>query len=128
MTFVSDNATSNNKQTTQLDQLPNLFKSVNHTYFFNHTMQLSAKALLQQFACASLMPDVDSINDNPLDNNEADEMPGINDFEDEGVDNDDNSGGGNEEQNGNDNDEIDEEHEELLDNTADIWSTLEKVF
>ncbi|KAF8231146.1 hypothetical protein L208DRAFT_1052129, partial [Tricholoma matsutake] len=40
LTFVGDNAMSNDKQTTQLHQLPNLFESVNRIRCFNHTMQL----------------------------------------------------------------------------------------
>jgi len=35
---------------THLDQLPNLFKAINHVWCFNHTIQLSAKALLKPFS------------------------------------------------------------------------------
>ena len=42
----ADNATSNDKQTTKLDALPNSFEEENRVRCFNHTMQLSAKSLL----------------------------------------------------------------------------------
>ncbi|KAF8233916.1 hypothetical protein L208DRAFT_1133684, partial [Tricholoma matsutake] len=41
LTFVGDNATSNNKQMSHLHRLPNAFESINHVQCFNHTMQLS---------------------------------------------------------------------------------------
>lgn len=134
LTFVGDNATSNDKQTTRLHRLPNLFESVNHIPCFNHTMQLSAKALLRPFACATSTAEVDSINE-ALDNDEMDEMPGLKGIEDDEEadndnDNNDDAGG-----NGNDDDEIDEEfnglsdeeREQLLDNTAAVRGTLDKV-
>ncbi|KAF8238214.1 hypothetical protein L208DRAFT_1026244, partial [Tricholoma matsutake] len=40
LTFVGDNATSNDKQTSCLHQLPNAFESINRVRCFNHMMQL----------------------------------------------------------------------------------------
>ena len=45
----ANNATSNNKQTTKLDQLDHTFEKENQVQCFNHTLQLSAKALLKLF-------------------------------------------------------------------------------
>ena len=45
----TDNATSNDMQTTKLDQLDNTFDKENRVQCFNHTLQLSAKALLKPF-------------------------------------------------------------------------------
>ena len=45
----ADNATSNDTQTTELDQLDNTFEKENRVRCFNHTLQLSAKALLKPF-------------------------------------------------------------------------------
>ena len=49
LAFNADNATSNDKQTSYLDGLPNSFEAVNHVRCFNHTMQLSVKALMKPF-------------------------------------------------------------------------------
>jgi hypothetical protein len=48
----ADNATSNDTQTTKLDKLDNSFKEANRVRCFNHTLQLSAKALLKPFNTA----------------------------------------------------------------------------
>ncbi|KAG1820757.1 hypothetical protein EV424DRAFT_1285850, partial [Suillus variegatus] len=40
LAFNGDNATSNNTQTTKLNQLPNSFAKENHARCFNHTLQL----------------------------------------------------------------------------------------
>ena len=48
----ADNATSNDTQTTKLDQLDNTFEKENRVRCFNHTLQLSAKALLKPFNTA----------------------------------------------------------------------------
>src|ERR1700723_4639183 len=45
----ANNATSNDTQTTELDQLDNTFEKENRVGCFNHTLQLSAKALLKPF-------------------------------------------------------------------------------
>src|SRR5882762_4502199 len=45
----ADNASPNNTLTTKLDQLDNAFEEENQARCFNHTLQLSAKALLKPF-------------------------------------------------------------------------------
>jgi hypothetical protein len=45
-TVNADNAMANDKQMTKLAALPNSFEEENRVRCFNHTMQLSAKALL----------------------------------------------------------------------------------
>jgi hypothetical protein len=45
----ANNATSNDTQTTKLDQRDNIFEEENRVQCFNHTLQLSAKALLKPF-------------------------------------------------------------------------------
>ena len=45
----TNNATSNDMQTTKLNQLDNTFDKDNQVQCFNHTLQLSAKALLKPF-------------------------------------------------------------------------------
>jgi len=45
----ADNATLNDTQTTKLDQLDDTFDEDNQVQCFNHTLQLSAKALLKPF-------------------------------------------------------------------------------
>ena len=52
LTFNADNATNNDKQTMCLHQLNNSFDHVNRIRCYNHTMQLSAKALLKPFMSA----------------------------------------------------------------------------
>lgn len=63
----TDNASANDKQMAKLAASDNSFKKDNHVRCFNHTMQLSAKALLAPFNTAisqkatqdSEMPDED---------------------------------------------------------------------
>jgi hypothetical protein len=45
----ADNATLNDMQTNKLDQLDNTFNKKNRVRCFNHTLQLSVKALLKPF-------------------------------------------------------------------------------
>jgi hypothetical protein len=52
LAFNADNATANDKQTTKLSALDNSFDEANRVRCFNHTLQLSAKALLQPFHTA----------------------------------------------------------------------------
>jgi hypothetical protein len=48
----ADNATANDKLTTKLNALDNLFNEANRVRCFNHTLQLSAKTLLASFNTA----------------------------------------------------------------------------
>ncbi|GBE84099.1 hypothetical protein SCP_0600770 [Sparassis crispa] len=54
--FNGDNATSNDKQTSELAKLPNSFEEANRARCFSHTLQLSAKSLLQPFNSALEKP------------------------------------------------------------------------
>jgi hypothetical protein len=47
LAFNADNALNNNTQTTKLEELPNSFESVNCVCCFNHTMQISARGVLE---------------------------------------------------------------------------------
>lgn len=50
LAFTGDNTTSNDTQTSSLSSMTtNLFEEINRVRCFNHTMQLSAKALLSPF-------------------------------------------------------------------------------
>jgi hypothetical protein len=123
LTFNGDNATSNDKQTTALDKLPNSFDATNHVQCFNHTIQLSAKALLKPFSAS------------PKDNNESnnddedlEEGPEIH-YEDPEDDRSNNNDNDNKEEEEEDPlDELDEEaHEQLLEDTVVVHTTLNKV-
>jgi hypothetical protein len=50
LAFNGDNATSNDTQTTELSKMNNSFHEKNCIRCFNHTVQLSAKALLKPFS------------------------------------------------------------------------------
>jgi hypothetical protein len=124
----ADNAASNDTQTTVLAQLVNTFEEDQRARCFNHTIQLSAKALLWPFNPAlgkvteeavvdddNDMPDLEALDndDDNDDNDDADESADVDDDADDGVD------------------ELDEldaaEHEELLEGTAVVWGTVSKV-
>ena len=49
LTVNADNVMANDKQTTKLDTLNNSFEEANQVRCFNHTLQLSVKALLVPF-------------------------------------------------------------------------------
>jgi hypothetical protein len=65
----TDNATSNDTQTTKLDQLDNTFDKENWVRCFNHTLQLSAKALLKPFNIGLSENATDNNNEVAQDNN-----------------------------------------------------------
>lgn len=48
----ADNVTANDMQTTKRAALDNSFEEANHVQCFNHTLQLSTKALLASFNTA----------------------------------------------------------------------------
>src|ERR1700722_20801736 len=76
----TDNAAANDTQTTVLAQFDNSFEEEQHARCFNHTIQLSAKALLWLFnpALGKVMEEgvIDNDNDMPdleaLDNGDGD--------------------------------------------------------
>jgi hypothetical protein len=127
----ADNAPSNNTQTTALANMDNSFEQVNRVRCFNHTLQLSSKALLKPFnAGIAGKPD-----DEPVDC-EDDDMPSLVDVddEDENGDNDDGTDE-HEDENGMEDDGIDEldnlseeERAQLLADTAAIRTMVSKVY
>ena len=125
----ADNASSNNTQTTALAGMENTFESENRIRCFNHTIQLSAKALVEQFN-AGMKVSADDGSDIITDI----EMAALEDFDEEA----------NEEANEDDgcidwnaedfNDGIDEldqlpngERERIVADTASIRETVSKV-
>jgi hypothetical protein len=115
----------------RLHQLPNKFKSVNRIRCFNHTLQLSVKALLRPFASASPIPEPgDNIPDDDseivtLEEEEEEEEAEDSDDEGsrEGDDEADAEGEVDEAFDG----LTDEEHEQLLENTSAVCTVLNKV-
>jgi hypothetical protein len=117
----------------KLDDLPNSFEKMNHVQCFNHTMQLSVKALLELFVMAtenSDDQDADS-SDMPLfeDIEEGEEGEDKHDDDTEEVDED-----NNDDDNDNDNDKEDpfdkldpEAKAQLMEDTQAVRTTLNKV-
>lgn len=131
MSFDGDNATSNDKQTKFLHMLPNSFNQFNCIRCFNHTMQLSAQALLKPFSGPAVTDDED-LDVNTASSDDNDDLPVLEDLEDDNGDEDNNNKGGDDE--GNEEEEEDvleildaEEREALLENTAVVRTTLDKV-
>jgi hypothetical protein len=125
MSFNGDNAMSNDKQTKFLNTLPNSFNQFNWVCCFNHTMQLSAKALLKLFSGPMVM-DNDDLDVNAASSDDDDDLPALENLEDDNRDenDDDDNKGGNDE--GSDKEEEEdvleildaEEREALLENMA----------
>ena len=121
LSFTADNASNNVTQSEKLGSLPNSFDSVNQIRCFNHTMQLSAKALLKPFGT----------NRRGDDNEEADDVGGSGGAElpsdDEADDGE--SDGEADNENGLDPFEgLDEDmQEELMLNTEEVTEALQKV-
>ena len=124
----ADNATANDKQTIKLDALPNSFEKENCVWCFNHTLQLSAKALLAPFNPAisqkatqdDEMPEEGDDNQLlPEDDTEEDDQD---DFEEGAKKNDD------EDDDINELDELSEnEWVQVLENTVEVRETVTKV-
>lgn len=137
LAFTGDNATSNDKQTTFLDRLPNAFEDINRVRCFNHTMQLSAKALIKPFDVSTTVAASDS-TDEPAD---ADDMLSIEEGNDAEAEEDGEGDTDSDSVSGNDQDEQDAEYDdidafetldpeaqqELLEATAAVRTTLDKV-
>jgi hypothetical protein len=131
LAFNGDNATSNDKQTSYLDGLPNSFEAVNRVRCFNHTMQLSAKALMKPFD-TPISPD-DSDVDEPTDIDDALSVEGDNkegdgeDIDFGSVSSDDQD----ERENGASDDPLEgldaDAQQQLLDDTAAVRTMLDKV-
>jgi hypothetical protein len=139
LTFNGDNATSNDKQTTRLHRLPNAFEAINRIRCFNHTIQLSAKALLCPFTSTIVSDAHDSTEANNLPDDDSDIPDLIDDEEDQDEDEGDGSNVGDnedddEDEDGDDDDDdntfetlSDEEREQLINDTAAVRTTLDKV-
>jgi hypothetical protein len=119
----ADNASANDTMTTCLDDMPNAFEEVHRVRCFNHTLQLSAKALLKPFnAGLSSDPKADELlNDagnadaclDELEDDDATSMGEELSFEDKDDD---------------DDDELDEDqHAELMEQTAHVRTIVSKV-
>ena len=130
--MATDNPLSNDTQVAALAGMPNSFELDNHVCCFNHTLQLSAKALLRPFN-AGLGDGTEDSTDNKVD-----DLLNMEDDDDDDDDDDDSNG------NDNDNlpdvlkdniddgiDELDnldlDAHEELLADTAALRQTVSKV-
>jgi hypothetical protein len=72
--MTADNASSNNVQAAVLFTLENTFDIANHVRCFNHTIQLSGKALIKPFNAGMGKTDGSPENSH-------DDMPSIEDFE-----------------------------------------------
>ena len=121
-TVNADNATSNDTQTTKLDQLDNAFEEENRVRCFNHTIQLFAKALLKPFNIGFSGNDDEITQDNDGD---------LAIIEDEGDEEDEEEQA---EEVDDDNDDIDElsalsedEQTRVLEETAVVRDTVTKV-
>ena len=115
----ADNVTANDKQTIKLNALPNLFQKENCVWCFNHTLQLSAKALLTPFnpAISQKTPQDDKMPEEGDD----DQLLLEDDTEE---DNEDNS----EDDDINELDELSEnEWVQVLGNTTEVCETVTKV-
>jgi hypothetical protein len=120
---TADNASSNNVQAAALYELENAFDEANHIRCFNHTIQLSGKALIKPFNAG--MGKADS----SLENGD-DDVPNMEDFDDDAEDDADPgvlSDDGDEEED--DEGEIlsEEERLRILDDTSAVRETVSKV-
>ncbi|KAG6806116.1 hypothetical protein H0H92_012625, partial [Tricholoma furcatifolium] len=117
MAVNADNASSNDTQTDSLDSLPNSFDSVNRVRCFNHTLQLSVKALLHPFSSSD--DDKDS---------DTNDMPELEALDDEEGEDDEEEEGANDEDNEDPFDDLSEdERAELLESTKTVRTILSKV-
>jgi hypothetical protein len=126
----ADNAKSNDTQTTALAKMDNSFEEVYRIRCFNHTLQLSSKTLLKPFNVGlSKEPD-----DEPVDS-EEDDMPGLEDVDNDENDENDEDGLNEVEDNvGAEDDGIDElealdegDRAQLLAETATVRTMITKV-
>jgi hypothetical protein len=123
LVLTTDNASANDKLVQKLDKLENTFEADNHVRCFNHTLQLSAKALIWPFNPGMAKDkDADHLND------DTGVMLEVDDDDDDGDTNSD------EELTDDRDDGIDEmealsesEREALLENTAEIREAVSKV-
>lgn len=123
LTFNADNASNNDTQTDTLDDLPNSFEHVNRVRCFNHTMQISARGLLEPLTTAKPANEGIDVDDN--------DMAGVNNPDDTIASDD-------EDENADGVDEIDDdadlmdgldedEKEDLIESTKEAAEALQKV-
>jgi hypothetical protein len=125
----ADNATSNDTQTTKLDQLDNSFDKENRVQCFNHMLQLSAKSLLKPFNTA--IPGKAMENDDATTQDHDDDHAILEDDseeegeDEEGIDVEDDV----EDDNVNELQELSEdEREQVLEETTVVCETITKVY
>jgi hypothetical protein len=125
----ADNATSNNTQTNKLDQLDNTFDEENRVRCFNHTLQLSVKALLKPFNIGLSEKATDDDNNVTQDDNSDPVL--FEDEDDEGGEEDEEEQPDKEDTEDDDVDELEELSEDeqnwVLEETAVIRATVTKV-
>jgi hypothetical protein len=128
----ADNATSNDTQTTKLDELDNSFDEENRVRCFNHTLQLSAKSLLKPFNTALSGTTTDNNNDNVASQDDNPAQVVEDDSEEEGTDEDKESSvdleGDVEDDNVDELQELtEEEQRKVLEETTIVRETITKV-
>jgi hypothetical protein len=123
----ADNATANDKQTIKLDALPNSFEKENRVRCFNHTLQLSAKALLAPFNPA--ISQKTTQGDEMPEEGDDDQLLPEDDTEDDEDDSEEDA-----EKNDDEDDDINEldelsedERVQVLENTMEVRETITKV-
>jgi len=131
LSVTADNATSNDKQVTALAAMDNSFDEENHVRCFNHTVQLSAKALIKLFNVG--MSSKKSAEDGDDDLEVESDMPGLEDIEEE-VQEEDEAGADEAEEGEDAEDDIDElaelsasERDKVMSETATVREAVSKV-
>ena len=129
----ANNATSNDKQTSKLSTLKNSFEEENCVRCFNHTIQLSAKALLAPFNTALSRKGREDSPKITADSSDDITILGADQEDEDDTDDADNEGEGAEDRDDED-DNIDElqelsedEHDQMLEDTAVVCETVSKV-
>jgi hypothetical protein len=123
---TADNASSNNVQVATLFGLENFFDVANHVRCFNHSIQLSCKALIKPFNAGMGQAECD-IENSPND------APSLEEFETDNDDTDNSDTGLFEDADEGDISEDEDkslrekEHSSLLDNTSAVCETVSKV-
>jgi hypothetical protein len=123
----ADNASCNDTQTTELASMDNSFEEVNRVRCFNHTLQLSSRSLLKPFNVG-----LAKVPDDEVVDGEDDDMPSLEDIDDEDEDEDGEDEAANEERSDDDGiDELEElteeERAQLLADTAAVRTMVTKV-
>ena len=124
--MTANNASSNNVQVAALYELENSFDAANHVQCFNHTIQLSSKALIKPFNVGMGKAD-GGVEDSPGD------MPSLEEFDHDDDTDDDGDAGFFEDKDEEDDSEgesemlSEEEHSSLMNDTSAVRETVSKV-